>query len=211
MFDDDESDPESAVEVARMFSRLKLELMPYLYAAGREAHESGTPLMRPMLLGFAGDPAVAYLDRQYLLGPDLLVAPVFSATGDVDFYLPAGGWTDFWTGERTTGGGWRRERHGFRSLPLYVRDGAVLPRGARRDRPDYDYADGLVLELYPGSSSGDREIALTRPDGSQVVFQATWGDGRAVATGDVLAGWSLRIAGSDRTTEAVAGKAEISW
>ena len=53
--------------------------------------------MRPMPLAFPSDPAVAHLDRQYLLGPDLLVAPVFSASGDVEYYLPAGRWTNWFT------------------------------------------------------------------------------------------------------------------
>jgi alpha-D-xyloside xylohydrolase len=211
LFDDDESDPESAVEVARVFTRLKLELMPYLFAAGREAHEDGIPVMRPMALAFPRDPGVAHLDRQYLLGSDLLVAPVFSADGEVEFYLPGGGWSDFWTGERTVGGTWRRERHGFRTLPLYVRDGAVLPRGARQDRPDYDYAEGLVLELYPGESAGRREIRVSRPDGSDVTFEVSWADRRAVATSELATGWSLRIAGAGESAAAADGKAESTW
>lgn len=217
VFDDDESDPQSAVAVTRIFTHLKLELMPYLYAAGLEAHERGLPVMRPMALAFPGDPAVAYLDRQYLLGPDLLVAPVFSAEGEVEFYLPDGGWTSLWTGERVAGGRWRRETHDHRSLPLYVRDGAVLPRGARRDRPDYDYVEGLVLELYPGEGSGRREVTVTRPDGSAAAFVVEWGDGRATATGPDGGGWSLRIAGAGAspaaapTAAATDGKAEISW
>ncbi len=64
--------------------------------------------MRPMLLEFPDDPAVAYLDRQYLLGPSLLVAPVFSADGEVEYYLPAGRWTNWFTNEVVEGGAWRQ-------------------------------------------------------------------------------------------------------
>ncbi len=161
---------DEAVEVTRQFSRLKLRLMPYLYAAAREATVSGTPLMRPMLMEFPDDPGTAHLDRQYMLGPDLLVAPVFSASGDVSFYLPAGEWTHLLTGERVVGGGWRTERHGFDSLPLYVRPGAVIPWGAREDRPDYDYLDGLTLRVFPGGS-GQAEITVTAPDGRAETFR----------------------------------------
>jgi alpha-D-xyloside xylohydrolase len=83
--------------------------------------------MRPMQLAFPSDPAVANLDRQYLLGPDLLVAPVFSASGDVEYYLPAGRWTNWFTRETVEGGGWRSERHGFDTVPLWIRAGAVIP------------------------------------------------------------------------------------
>src|SRR5699024_6517244 len=95
-----------------------MELMPYLYQAGIEAHETGIPVMRPMALEFPDDPATAYLDRQYMLGPDLLVAPVFTADGEVSYYLPHGDWTNYLTGTRTQGGRWIKEQHDFDSLPL---------------------------------------------------------------------------------------------
>jgi alpha-D-xyloside xylohydrolase len=123
----DEAPGQSAVEVARRFAKLKQSLRPYLVAAGLEAHRTGRPIMRPMQFEFPDDPAVAYLDRQYLLGPSLLVAPVFSATGEVEYYLPAGRWTNWFTNEVVEGGTWRREVHGFDTVPLWVREGAVVP------------------------------------------------------------------------------------
>src|SRR5690625_7866523 len=89
--------------------------MPYLYEAGLAAHEHGLPVMRPMILAFPDDRSVEYLDRQYMLGPDLLVAPVLSADGVVEYYLPAGHWTNLLTNETVTGGGWRTEQHDFSS------------------------------------------------------------------------------------------------
>ncbi|SFS15083.1 alpha-D-xyloside xylohydrolase [Microbacterium sp. cf046] len=160
---------EEAVEVTRIFTHLKMQLMPYIYGASLEAVAAGTPIMRPMQLEFPDDPAVAYLDRQYMLGADILVAPVFSASGDVEFYLPAGLWTNLLTGEEVTGGSWRRERHGFTSIPLYVRSGAVIPWGARTDRPDYDYLDGLRLRVFAGGS-GTREVTVATPDGRSQTF-----------------------------------------
>ena len=61
-----------------------------------------------------------------MLGPDLLVAPVFDAAGDVSYYLPAGRWTRLLTGASVEGPGWRREHHDMTSLPLLVRPGATL-------------------------------------------------------------------------------------
>ncbi len=161
---------EEAVEVTRRFSHLKMRLMPYLYQLGLDAAETGIPLMRPLVLEFPDDPAVAYLDRQYMLGPSLLVAPVFSAEGDVEFYLPAGAWTSLLTGETVEGGRWLRERHGYDSLPLYVRPGAVLPWGARVDRPDYDYTDGLQLRVFPGGE-GMASVVVTTPDGASRTYE----------------------------------------
>ncbi|WP_061781846.1 alpha-xylosidase [Microbacterium hominis] len=161
---------EEAVAVTRRFTHLKMRLMPYLHQLGVDAARTGIPLLRPLALEFPGDPAVAYLDRQYMLGPSLLVAPVMSADGEVEFYLPDGEWTSLLSGERVSGGRWRRETHGFDSLPLYVRPGAVLPWGARDDRPDYDYLDGLELRVFAGGS-GTREVVVTAPDGRRQTFE----------------------------------------
>jgi alpha-D-xyloside xylohydrolase len=174
---------EEAVDVTRFFTKLKLELMPYLYAAGLEAGRRGTPILRPMALEFPHDRGAAHLDTQYMLGRDLLVAPVFSASGEVEFYLPAGCWTNYFTGEVVQGGGWRTEQHDFLSLPLYVRESAVLPIGARTDRPDYDYLDGLELRVYAGGD-GETSIAVTAPDGREATFTVTRSGGSATVTTD---------------------------
>jgi alpha-D-xyloside xylohydrolase len=157
------------------------------------AHLTGLPVMRPMPIAFPHDPGVAYLDRQYMLGPDILVAPVFSEGGDVEFYLPAGGWTSLLTGERVIGGGWRRERHALDSLPLYVRDGAVIARGARVDRPDYDYLDGLVLEVYPGAE-GEREVEVHTIDGVRHAFSLA---GATLTASSATPSPQVRIVGAD--------------
>ncbi|PCE14439.1 alpha-xylosidase [Microbacterium sp. SZ1] len=160
---------DEAVDVTRRFTQLKMRLMPYLYQQGLDAAATGIPLMRPMQLEFPDDPAVGYLDRQYMLGSSLLVAPVFSADGSVEFYLPEGEWTSLLTGETVTGGGWRRETHDFDSLPLYVRPGTALPWGARTDRPDYDYHEGLEVRVFPGGG-GRCSVTVTSPDGDRRAY-----------------------------------------
>jgi alpha-D-xyloside xylohydrolase len=145
---------EQAVDVLRFFTRLKCRLMPYLYHAAGQAHATGVPVMRAMLLEFPDDPTCDYLDLQYMLGDSLLVAPVFSHAGDVAYYLPAGRWTNFLSGEVAQGPGWLRERHDFMSLPLMVRPNSVIAVGGRDDRPDYDYADGVTLQVYDLADGG---------------------------------------------------------
>jgi alpha-D-xyloside xylohydrolase len=115
---DDES-----VSVTRKFATLKSELLPYIMkVAAEEVHGRGTPLMRPMLVEFPEDRTTWFLDQQYMFGPDLLVAPVFTESGEVEFYLPAGKWTNYFTREVINGGRWLKESHGFDSLPLYIRE-----------------------------------------------------------------------------------------
>ena len=128
--------------------------------------------MRAMMLEFPDDPGSAVLDRQYMLGGALLVAPVFSAAGDVDVYLPPGRWTHLMTGA-VKSGGWHRERHDFHSLPLYVRENTLLPVGARDDRPDYDYADGVTLELYALGDGKTASCTITAPAGGRAPVTVT--------------------------------------
>ncbi|WP_066583968.1 alpha-xylosidase [Cellulomonas timonensis] len=211
MFGEDEADPQSAVSVARRFARLKNRLMPYLLGAGREAHATGTPVMRPMLLEFPGDPSVTYVDRQYMLGGDLLVAPVFSTEGDVELYLPEGRWASLLTGELVDGGGWRRERHEFDSLPVYLRPGAVVPLGAQEDRPDTDHLVDLTLLVHPGEAEDwSRTVEVARPDGSTAAFTVRReGAGLVAKSADVADGWSLQ--GVDgRLVAAEAGTARLA-
>jgi len=115
---------EEAVDVTRHFATMKKELMPYIMRVANDVHSSGTPMMRAMLVEFPEDPTCWFLDRQYMFGPDILVAPVFDPNGDVNFYLPHGEWKNYFTGEVVSGGTWRSESHDYFSLPLYVRSDA---------------------------------------------------------------------------------------
>jgi alpha-D-xyloside xylohydrolase len=162
LFDDE------AVEVVRHFTEWKSRLMPYLFDAAKQAVDHGTPMLRAMLLEFPGDPACDYLDRQYLLGDALLVAPVFNAVGDVDFYLPAGRWTHLFSGEQVEGGRWIRERHGFMSLPLFVRPNTLLALGTEDQRPDYDYTKQSELHLFE-LDDGKSAMATLRDLGGAAV------------------------------------------
>jgi alpha-D-xyloside xylohydrolase len=139
---------EEAVDVLRHFTKLKCRLMPYLYGLAHEAHTTGVPTLRAMLLEFPDDPACATLDRQYMLGDALLVAPVLRHDNGVDYYLPDGRWTHFFTNEVRDGGRWQRESYDFLSLPLWVRPNTILPLGANDSRPDYDFADGVTFHLF---------------------------------------------------------------
>ena len=153
---------EESCDVVRKFAKLKCRLMPYLYNAAIEAHEHGTPMMRPMMLEFPDDPACDTLDRQYMMGGSLLVAPVFHKDCHVDYYLPNGEWTGLLDERQVEGGRWHKETHDFLSLPLMVRPGTVLPLGKNDMRPDYDYTDGLELHAYKLSEG--QTVVVTVPN-----------------------------------------------
>src|SRR5471030_1939155 len=152
---------DEACDVLRHFTQWKCRLMPYLYGAAIQAAETGAPVMRAMMLEFPEDPACDYLDRQYMLGEDLLVAPVFSEQGSVDFYLPQGRWTHLLSNQVAEGHRWHRQQHGFDSLPLYVRPNTLLALGSHDQKPDYDYSDSPQFHLFELEDGCSAESKLT--------------------------------------------------
>ncbi|WP_309069188.1 alpha-xylosidase, partial [Microbacterium sp.] len=185
---------EEAVDVARRFTKLKLTLMPYLAAVAEQAHE-GTPMMRPMVLEFPDDRSGFDADGQYMLGDALLVAPVFSEAGAVEYYLPEGDWTSLLDGSVAAGRRWVAETHGFDSVPLRVRPGTVLPIGARDDRPDYDWADGVTLTCFELPDGHDGITTVPGFDGAApTTFRVRRVGAEIVASSeDARAGWALRV------------------
>ncbi|MCW5952699.1 MAG: alpha-xylosidase, partial [Propionibacteriaceae bacterium] len=123
-----------ATEVFRQFYDLRQQLMPYLLRTAHDAADHGWPVLRAMFLEFPDDPTCRHLDRQYMLGHDLLVAPVMRTDGRVTFYVPAGTWTDLFSGATIEGRGWHTQVHDFDTLPLLARPGSTLPT-FRRSTP----------------------------------------------------------------------------
>ena len=139
---------EESNDVVRFFTKLKCTLMPYIYAQAVKAHETGVPVMRPMVFEYMDDPACAYLDMQYMLGDALLAAPVFNDKGTASYYLPDGKWTHLLTDEKRDGGRYYADTYDYFSLPLYVRPNSIIIRGNTDNRPDYDYIDNLTVHIY---------------------------------------------------------------
>jgi alpha-D-xyloside xylohydrolase len=203
---------EESCTVLQAFTRLKHRLMPYLYAQAIAATETGVPMMRSMVMEYPHDPACTTLDRQYHLGDSLLVAPVFTESGEVEVYLPEGTWTHLLSGEVKAGGRWVRETHDFLSLPLYVAGNTVLPWGNEAERPDYDFDQGVTLRVF----------ALA--DGATATFEVASLQGAIAARGTVrragkryqvdvtegaLRDWCIEVAGQRSAVQATAGN--LSW
>lgn len=201
---------DEACDVVRFFTKLKCSLMPYLYGQAVVAHHEGVPMMRAMLLEFPDDPASDTLDRQYMLGDSLLVAPVFSENGSVDYYLPEGRWTHLLTGDVQAGGRWHRATHGFLSLPLLVRPGTILPVGAINDRPDYDFTAGTTFRVYELADGAHASRSVPTMRGESGVRLAVKRKGQVIEAridgASTARAWKLQLAGVKAVT-AVAGGA----
>jgi alpha-D-xyloside xylohydrolase len=201
---------EEAVDVLRSFTKLKCRLMPYLYAHAAEAARTGIPIMRAMLLEFPGDPTSDYLDRQYMLGERLLVAPVFSPDGAVSYYVPAGRWTNFLTGEVKVGPAWVRETHGMLSIPLLVRPNSLIAVGSQDAQPDYDYADGVTLRLYE-LADGEQASAVipTATGATEAEFTARrQGDTITIERRGPAKRWQILLVGIASVGDVAPGSAE---
>ena len=155
----------------RYFTNLKCRLMPYLYRQAAISHETGIPMMRPMVLEFSKESGVKDLDMQYMLGDSLLVAPIFREDGEVEYYLPEGKWTHLISGEEREGGRWYRETYDYFSLPLFVRENTLLAVGNNGKLPDYDYTEGLELHLYALADGAEAGCEITDLSG-QIVMKA---------------------------------------
>lgn len=171
---------EEAVDVSRKFTKLKLSLMPYLMKESVYTHTTGIPMMRSMVLEFPEDLATHTLDRQYMLGEDLLVAPVFNEAGIVDFYVPAGKWTNLLTNEVHEGSQFHQAQYDYFNLPLLVKPNTVLAIGSVDNQAVYDYAEAVTLHVFELADGASAETAIYTKDGDLVANVTVSRAGQAI-------------------------------
>lgn len=190
---------EEACDVLRHFTRLKCRLMPYLFQCAVEARDKGLPVMRAMLLEFPNDPACEYLDRQYMLGDSLLVAPVFSESGKVRYYLPDGNWTNLQDRSTRSGPGWVEERVGFLQIPLFVRQNSLLAVGTVDHKPDYNYPENCSFAWFQ-PMIGTEAVCIVpdlKGDAAQVIHARFDGESIEIECAQAAREWDMEISGLD--------------
>jgi len=140
--------------ICKKYLELRYRMLPYIYTAMRETHETGLPMIRALWLHYPDDaPAIARGD-EYLWGRDILVAPVSDkAATSRKVYLPRGLWYDFWTEEPVDGGREIERQVDLATIPLFVRAGSILPLGPVRQYSDEPVNGPLSLIVYPGADS----------------------------------------------------------
>jgi len=193
---------EEASSVLRFFVKQKCRLMPYIYSHAVAAHKYGTPLLRPMVFDFMRDPAAATLDRQYMLGDALLIAPVMSEDGYVEFYVPNGIWTDYISGKTYEGGRFYSGTYDYFSLPMLVRGGTILPIGSDDSRPDYDYHKNLTLRVYELADGCSASIQIPDSKGENAITAQAVRHGNEITltTSRALDGLNVEYVGRENVT-----------
>ena len=151
----------------RIAITLRYRLLPYLYACFLEASETGAPVQRPLVFDHQYDATVRDIDDQYLLGRDLLIAPVIGpgVTGR-QVYLPAGDWYDWHTGEFVGGRRFLTAATPLDRIPIYARGGAVIPMWSEAPASTNDFHPDVVeLHLFVPESDGVYYSMLQEDDG----------------------------------------------
>ncbi|ETS74425.1 hypothetical protein PFICI_14291 [Pestalotiopsis fici W106-1] len=194
--DGDDGSEQGCSRTLARWTALKTRLMPYLLAQAARAVDAGVPLsLRAVCLEFPDDPTSWFLDRQFMVGDNILAAPIFDESGEVEFYLPKGRWTCFFTNQTREGPGWFREKHGFGTLPLYVRENSVLVLGKTGVRGAvYDYAADVEVVLYHAQEGASAD--LHDKDGKELgLLTVTGGEDKLSGTEILTGDWSISTNG----------------
>ncbi|KAK7461359.1 hypothetical protein VKT23_008537 [Stygiomarasmius scandens] len=225
---------EEAAKNMATLVRAKHELMPYLYDQALISHHYGYPSLRTMFIQFPTDPTTHTLSLQYMLGPSLLVAPVFvPVTEETTYYLPKGKWTYYWDFNRTItagnsdaeGGVWVKEKVPINEIPVWIREGTVLVRGSVATglkKPDYEYHKGMRVDVFfpaegqeivfnvpvvdqQGGKEGRKDAAVIRAVKKEGKVTVGIVDGVAEASLETVGLWT---GGSDQVKAANGGNLE---
>jgi alpha-glucosidase/alpha-D-xyloside xylohydrolase len=161
--------------VARKYAELRYQLMPYTYTLAWEARNSGLPLQRALWLHYPGDARARGLGDEFLWGRDLLIAPVYQkGATSRDVYLPKGGWYDWWTNTKTSGGQIVSRAVDLATMPIYVRAGAIIPFDPVRQYTAQEVNEPTTLRVYRGANG---EFTLYDDDGisqDYLLGKGTW-------------------------------------
>lgn len=161
--------------IAREHIKLRYRLLPYLYTLAHQAHRTGAPILRPMMYDFPDDPGLYHLHDQLMLGPHLLVAPIYHpGKAHRVVYLPQGRWYDFWTGKSVEGGRAVAVHAPLSRIPVFVRGGSVLSLANDRNSTAEPMTQ-MTLAVYP---EGESSWTVVEDDGETLAYR----DGRIAET-----------------------------
>jgi alpha-glucosidase len=142
-------------DIIRRYIKLRYRILPYLYTTLEEAHRTGVPIFRPLLLNFQSDPNTLTIDDEFMVGDGLLAAPVTKADATSRLvYLPKGTWFDYWTGERYSGEQTIRASAPLETIPLFVLGGAILPMGPEMNWVGEKESTPITFQIYPDENGG---------------------------------------------------------
>lgn len=158
-------------DIIRKYLKLRYQLLPFLYTTLEEAHKTGVPLFRPLVLNYQDDPNTYNLDDEFMIGSDLLVAPVLKP--DVTsrlVYLPKGTWYDYWTNKKYEGETMITVAAPLETVPMFVRGGAIIPMGPEMNYVGEKPVDPITYNIYL-DEKGSASMTLYEDDGVSPAYK----------------------------------------
>ena len=161
--------------IIRNYLNLRYRLLPFLYTTLEEAHRTGVPLFRPLVLNYQDDPTTLTVDDEYMVGDDLLAAPVLKSGAAARLvYLPKGIWYDFWSGAVRRGGTMISVEAPLEATPLFVRGGSIIPTGPEMNYVGEKPCDPVRFDVYP-DEDGRAVTVIYEDDGESTAYlQEVW-------------------------------------
>src|SRR2546425_7607801 len=158
-------------DIIRKYLKLRYQLLPFLYTTLEAAHRTGVPLFRPLMLNYQDDSNTYNLDDQFMIGDDLLVAPIVKPDLTSRLvYLPRGVWYDFWTNKKYDGDKIIRVDAPLETVPMFVRGEAVIPMGPEMRHVGERPFDPITFAIYP-DEKGFASATLYEDDGNSLAHQ----------------------------------------
>ncbi len=152
-------EPET-IRICRDYLRLRYRLLPYIYGSAIDCVERSLPMARALVVEFQNDPNVWNIGNEYMFGDSLLVAPITDKSNRRAIYLPEGVWTDWWTGERLSGGRWINVEVDMETMPLYIREGGIIPMGPIMNYVGEIKTDEIQLRIALFDGDGKSTFAV---------------------------------------------------
>ena len=181
-------------DIIRKYLKLRYQLLPFLYTTLEEAHRTGVPLFRPLVLNYQDDSSTYNLDDQFMVGNDLLVAPVLKP--DVTrrlVYLPQGIWYDYWTNKKYEGGTMISVDAPLETVPMFVRGGAIIPMGPEMNYTGEKPFDPITFNIYP-DEKGSASATLYEDDGLSPAYKQEGFRRTTVTAERTVGGFAVTVA-----------------
>jgi alpha-glucosidase len=158
-------------DIIRKYLKLRYQLLPFLYTTLEESHRTGVPLFRPLMLNYQDDENTYNLDDEFMIGDDLLVAPIVKPDLTSRLvYLPGGIWYDYWTNRKYSGGTMIRVDSPLETVPMFVRGGAIIPQAPPANYVGEKPFDPITFAIYP-DDKGSASTTLYEDDGLSPAYK----------------------------------------
>ncbi len=162
---------DTTLAICKKYIQLRYELLPYIYTMAYENYQTGMPLARPLFFSFPNDNNLSNESSSYMWGDNFLVSPVVqSGQTSKTIYLPEGNWIDYWSDKNYSGGQSITTSTPIEKLPLFIKEGSIIPMQQIMDYSDEYPLDTLVLEVYP-SKTLQAKFNLYEDDGKTTAYQ----------------------------------------